>query len=156
MAVDTKNIRNTIITIFVIVWIGIFHYESIRYFYLQPLLKKELPKVKLLFPPAGWIMFFKVEDDFAYVDVFGVKGNVPYLIDAHDIFRTRTIGFDNIHRNILGTVLEPGQSKPFCRFLNYRFPQFDRFIVVSNYYPSLTKNPTEIIQKVQYQCPNSL
>ena len=146
------NLRNTIITLFVSFWIILFHYESIRYFYLNPLFHKDLPKMRFLFPPAGWIMFFNVNDSFGYVEVYGVKGEQTQLIDPHDIFRTRTIMFDNIHRNILSTVADPRLAQSFCGFLRYRFPGFDRFLVTSVYYPSLTKDPYKRQQSVQYQC----
>src|SRR6185295_8127850 len=103
-----KSFRNILISIFVIFWILAFHYESIRYFYLQPHFKKTLWKVPYLFPPAGWIMFYNVGDNYGYVQVYGIKDKKIQPIDAHDIFRTRTIGFDNIHRDILSSVGDPG------------------------------------------------
>ena len=99
-----KRVRNAFITCFVILWILIFHYESLRYFYLQPLLQRPLPQTKFLFPPAGWIMFYNVGDTSGNVEVYGVKDGQSQLIDPHDIFRTRTFGFDNIHRGILGAA----------------------------------------------------
>src|SRR5438309_486667 len=85
-----KNIRNTLISIFIILWIIVFHYESIRYFYLNPIFKRSLPKMKFLFPPAGWIMFYNVDDSYGLVEVLGVKDNILQVIDPHDILRTRT------------------------------------------------------------------
>jgi len=149
---NRKRLRNGCITIFVILWTLIFQYESIRYFYLNPLFDRDLPKVKFLFPPAGWIMFFNVDDNFGHIEVFGLKGNTSHLIDPHDIFRTRTIGFDNIHRNILSTVANRHYSRSFCRFLEYRFPYYDKFVILGVYYPSITEKPFERIQNVQYQC----
>ena len=148
----STRLRNSIITVFVILWTLLFHYESIRYFYLNPLTKRDLPKTKFLFPPAGWIMFFNVDDGYGLVEVYGVKDNKPYFIDPHEILRTRTIGFDNIHRNILGEVASVDQSRPFCRFLRYRFPNFDKFLVTVIYYPSLTKERFKKFQEVRYQC----
>ncbi|MDO8580528.1 MAG: hypothetical protein Q7S13_03515, partial [Candidatus Omnitrophota bacterium] len=52
-----KSVRNIFISLFVIVWLGIFHYESTRAFFLEPLFHRPLYKFKFLFPPAGWIMF---------------------------------------------------------------------------------------------------
>ena len=147
-----KNLRNTIISVFVIVWTILFHYESIRYFYIQPHFKKPVWKTPLLFPPAGWIMFYNVNDDYGYVDVYGIKDKKFQLIDPHDIFRTRTIGFDNIHRNILSTVADPALKRNFCGFLKWRFPPYQNFAVVANYYPSLTREPTNVIQQIKYQC----
>ena len=150
----TDRRRNIWITIFVIFWMYLFHYESLRYFYLNPYFKRDLPKFKFLFPPAGWIMFFNVNDNYGFVEVYGVKEDKSQLIDPHDIFRTRTIGFDNIHRNILSEVSSPERSKDFCRFLHYRYPYFDKFAVVLVYYPSLTKEPYKRLQQLQYQCEN--
>ena len=99
--------RNKLITIFVIIWLVIFNYESMRGMFLIPWLKRDLPKVKFLFPPAGWIMFYKVDDSYGYVEVYGVKDGRTQLIDPHDILQIRPVGYDNIHRNALITVLDP-------------------------------------------------
>lgn len=146
------KIRNSIITIFVILWTIIFHYESTRHFYLEPLLGKQLPKLKFLFPPAGWIMFFNVDAPHGHTEVYGVKNEIPQWIDPHDIFRTRTIMFDNIHRGILGSAAQPSSAKGFCRFLKYRFPYFDKFFVTVVYYPDPSQNRFERYQRVVYQC----
>lgn len=147
-----KSLRNILITIFVIVWSLVFHYESLRHFYLNPLFKKELPKVRFLFPPAGWIMFFSVGDTSGHIDVYGVKNNQRQIIDPHDIFRVRTIGYDNIHRGILGLAGNRAYAQSFCDFLNYRFPYFDKFLVVGVYTPEMTTNVYKQIQRVQYEC----
>ena len=146
------RIRNLCITIFVILWTILFHYESIRYFYLNPLLKRDLPQMKFLFPPAGWIMFFNVGDEFSYGEVYGLKDRQPQLIDPHLIFRTRTIGFDNIHRNILVEALSAHQQQSFCRYLKIKFPDFDNFLVTAVIYPSVVKAPLRRIQQVIYEC----
>ena len=147
------HLRNTVITLFVIVWIIAFHYESLRFFYLNPYFGNSLPKIKFLFPPAGWIMFYNVDDQFGYVEVRGLKGSQAQLIDPHDIIRTRTVGFDNIHRGILGTVASTYQAAPFCRYLNRRFSYFDRFIVDYVYFPSITREHYRQIRSVLYVCP---
>jgi hypothetical protein len=147
-----KSLRNTFITIFVIVWTILFHYESTRHFYLEPLFHRPLAQMKFLFPPAGWIMFYNVDDNYGFVEVYGVKDKGLFLIDPHEIFRTRTIGFDNIHRNVLSTVADPVTSKQFCAFLKRRFPEYRNFVIASSYYPSLTKNPGTFSQQIQYQC----
>lgn len=144
--------RNTYITIFVILWLLVFNYESIRFFYLNPLFKSQLPKVKFLFPPAGWIMFFQVEDEFGYAEIYGTKDGIPDLIDPHNIIETKTILYDNIHRNILSTVLAGEYQKPFCRFLDRKFPYYDNFLVTAVYYPSLTKTPEKRYKKIIYTC----
>ena len=141
-----------LITGFVILWTIIFHYESIRYFYLERRVGHPLPKVKFLFPPAGWIMFYNVDPSSGYVEVFGVKEGAPQVIDPHDIFRTRTIMFDNIHRNILSTVASPYTAKDFCRFLEWRFPYFDDFMITAVYYPDVVKGPHQRYQQLKYRC----
>ncbi len=146
------NLRHLAISLFVIIWLLLFHYESTRHFYLQPFFKRPLPKTKLLFPPAGWIMFYNVGEDSGYTEVYGVNADGMQLIDPHDILRTRTIGFDNVHRNVLSVVLDPYFQDDFCRFLDRKFPDFDNFLVTGVYYPSVVKSPYKKIQRVMYQC----
>ncbi len=150
--VQVKSIRNCLISLFVVAWTIVFHYESLRAFYLNPLFKRTLPKPKFLFPPAGWIMFFQVDDGYGFTEVYGIKNGKPQLIDPHDIFQTRTIMFDNIHRNILSTVADQHYARPFCGFLERKFPYFDNFMVSVVYYPHLAKERFERLQQVKYQC----
>ena len=149
--------RNNAITVFVIVWLLLFQYESARGFLLNPLanslLNVNLPKIKFLFPPAGWIMFYNLGDTTGYVEVYGVKDGNAQFIDPHDILRTRDIMYDNVHRNVLSTIADPALSKSFCRHLERVLPYFDKFVVTSVYHPSLTQEPFKRFQKVQYQCP---
>ena len=56
-------LRNKLISVFVVLWLAVFYYESTCYYYLQPLFKRELPRLKFLFPPAGWIMFYNIGDN---------------------------------------------------------------------------------------------
>lgn len=98
---------NALISSFVICWIILFHYESLRANYLSPLLARDLPKFPLLFPPAGWIMFFQVDASYGFAEVYGIRGNRPVLLDPHEILTTRAVGYDNIHRNALIGVLSP-------------------------------------------------
>ncbi len=153
----TKNsrIRNASITIFVVLWLLIFHYESTRYFYLNTLTQRDLPKFKFLFPPAGWIMFFNVDETYSYVEVYGKMGEVVHLVDPHDIFRTRTFGFDNIHRNILSTVATRDSAAAFCQYLAWRLPSYQDFVVMAVYYPSIVKEPYRRGQEALYQCGSS-
>ncbi|MBZ0167596.1 MAG: hypothetical protein K8I00_12390, partial [Candidatus Omnitrophica bacterium] len=51
---SNPKIRNTYISIFVVLWLGLFQYESLRGFLLNEYFKLNLPKTKFLFPPAGW------------------------------------------------------------------------------------------------------
>src|SRR5271170_7692465 len=146
------QVRNKLISIFVILWLAVFYYESTCYYYLQPLFNRELPRLKFLFPPSGWIMFYNLGDNFGYAEVYGVKNGNPQLIDPHQILQTRAIGYDNINRNALSTVLEPGMSDAFCPFLKRRFPYFDKFLVTYVEYPQLTEQPMERKQVVAYEC----
>jgi hypothetical protein len=147
-----KKTQNILITLFVIVWLLLFTYESVKTFYLEPFFKRPLAKTKFLFPPAGWIMYFNVDDTFGYYEVFGVKGTNIVPLDPHEVIRTRTIMFDNIHRGILGTAANQAHAPKFCRYLKFRFPEFDKFVVTGNYYPSISKEPYNRIQKILYQC----
>src|ERR1700735_1446537 len=123
------SLRNKIISIFVIFWLALFYYESTCVYYLDPIFRRELPRMKFLFPPAGWIMFYNIGDDFGYAQVYGVKDGQPQAIDPHQILETRAIGYDNINRNALITVLSPGMADSFCPFLKRRFPYFEKFLV---------------------------
>jgi hypothetical protein len=145
-----NRLRNTFISLFVILWLLAFNYESVRYFYLNPLAGRELPKIKFLFPPAGWIMFFNVDDRFGLIEVYGLKKGVPYLFDPHQIFETRFIGFDNLHRGVLGAAKDHPHA--FCRFMERKFPNFDDFAVTIISYPSLIKQPQTINRYQVYQC----
>ncbi len=144
--------RNTFISIFVVIWLVLFHYESTRHFYLEPLLKRNLPKTKFLFPPAGWIMFFNVNDSFGYTQVYGVKNGNTQPIDPHQILQTRAIGYDNINRNALITVLGRDMAQPFCQFLKRKFTYFDGFLVTYVQYPHVSKQPFEQTQTIVYEC----
>lgn len=145
-----KTFKNFIISAFVILWLLAFNYESVRYFYLNPLAGRELPKVKFLFPPAGWIMFFNVDDRFGLIEVYGLKKGMMYPFDPHQIFETRFIGFDNMHRGVLGAAKDHPDA--FCRFMERKFPHFDDFAVTIVSYPSLIKQPHTIIRYQLYQC----
>ena len=144
--------RNTFISVFVIIRLLVFNYESIRHFYLEPGVQHPLYKFKFLFPPAGWIMFYQVSDSFGHTEVYGIKGQETRLIDPHEIIRTRTIGYDNIHRNILSAVSDRRVGAMFCRYLKTRFPDFDNFAVMSVWYPAITTEPHKRLQQVDYVC----
>ena len=150
----SKNprVRNAAISVFVVLWLGIFHYESTRHFYLNALAQTDLPKFRFLFPPTGWIMFFNVDETYSYVEVYGKMGESVHLIDPHNIFRTRTFGFDNIHRNILSNVGSGDHAAAFCRYLSWRLPSYENFVVMAVYYPSLVKEPYRRRQEVLYRC----
>jgi hypothetical protein len=61
--------RSRRISIFVVLWLFVFSYESLRQNYLGRWLHTALPKVMFLFPPAGWIMFYNVGDSTGWVEV---------------------------------------------------------------------------------------
>ncbi len=146
--------RKIFISIFVIFWTLLFHYESTRHFFLNPFFKQTLPKVRFLFPPAGWIMFFNVDDGYGAAEVYGRKDGRRARMDPHRILATRAVGYDNIHRNVLSEVLSPYQAQAFCRFLKRKFPEFDEFEVVATYYPSVTQEPKKKLYRIIYVCPD--
>ena len=148
---NPTGIKNIVISIFVIFWIVVFNYESVRYFYLEPLFRKNLPKAKFLFPPAGWIMFFNVDESYGLAEVYGVKGSLHERIDPHAIFETRGVWYDNIHRNVLSGILSY-QEGAFCRLLKRKFPAYDRFLVTAVYYPSIIKTPGKKLYRPAYTC----
>ena len=144
--------RNALITCFVIIWPLVFQYETLRHNYLSPLAHRELPKLPLLFPPAGWVMFFNVDRSYGFAEVYGIKGSSPTLLDPHDIFRTKAVGYDNIHRNVLVTVLDSYDAPAFCRFLRRRFPSYEEFAVLAAQYPDIVTEPNRILRGLAYRC----
>ena len=145
--------RTTRISLFVLAWIALFHYETLRLNYLSPLVGRELPKLKFLYPPAGWIMFFNVDRSYGYAEVFGSRQDHAELIDPHAIFTTRFVGYDNIHRNVLVSVLSQHSAAQFCQYLRRKFPHDDAFAVVYAAYPDLADRPDEVQRRIAYQCP---
>ena len=140
------------ITGFVIAWNIVFHYESLRQNYLNPIFHAELPKVKFLFPPAGWIMFYNIEEGEGRAEVYGIKGKDASLIDPHLIFSTRYLGYDNIRRNILISVLPEFYAPSFCRTLKRKFPQYEDFAVLEVYVPSAVNEPGKKLGRISYRC----
>ena len=147
-----NNWRNRIITVFVILWSLAFHYESIRHFYLEIPFKRHFPKIKFLFPPAGWIMFYHVDAADANVRIFGFKGGQGFEIDPHEVFRVRTIGYDNIHRGVVSAAASNDNKDAFCRQLHRRFKDVDSFRVIYTYYPNFIKDPFEQYEQILYSC----
>ena len=145
------NFQKKIITIFVIVWLFIFTYETTRYFYLNPFFGVTLPKLKFLFPPAGWIMFYRVDESYQTTDVYGHREGRWQRIDPHDVFTAKAVLYDNIHRNVLSTVLYPQHRDNFCRYLRRKFPQYDFFSMVLAYYPSVLDKRKKYY-RVVYRC----
>ena len=137
---------------FVIVWCAVFHYETLRLNYLSPLVGRPLPKVKFLYPPAGWIMFFQVDRSYGYAEVYGITGGQPTLIDPHKIFETRAVLYDNIRRNVLVSILSPHVAPRFCHYLRRKFPSYESFAIVQAVYPDVAEKPTEVLRGVTYRC----
>ena len=145
--------RKTLITLFVIAWTLLFQYETLRASYLSPLAGRELPKLPLLFPPAGWIMFFNVDRSYGMAEVYGIRAGQPVLLDPHQIFATRFIGYDNIRRNVLISVLSGDSAPGFCRYLHRKFPEYGAFAVAYVMYPDLVERPGEKLYQLAYRCP---
>ena len=145
--------RHTRISLFVLAWISLFHYETLRLNYLSPLAGRELPKTKFLYPPAGWIMFFNVDRAYGMAQVYGLRQGTPILIDPHRIFGTRFVWYDNICRNVLISVLSPQAAPPFCAYLERKFPQYDAFAVTYAVYPDIIGRPGEKSAQLAYRCP---
>ena len=140
------------ITVFVIGWCLLFLYETFRANLLNPLVGRPLPKWPLLFPPAGWIMFFNVDQSYGFAEVYGVRDGRSFLIDPHDIFSTKGVGYDNIHRNVLVGALSREAPKTFCAYLARKFPAYEEFVVVYGQYPDVVKEPETIWRQVAYRC----
>ena len=145
--------RNTLITWFVICWTLLFQYETLRASYLGPWLGRPLPKLPLLFPPAGWIMFYDIDRSYGFAEVYGLRESEPSLLDPHDIFPTRAVGYDNIRRNILVIALSSRNAQSFCRYLHRKFPAYETFAVVAAEYPDLIDPPERVLRQVAYRCP---
>jgi hypothetical protein len=144
--------RSRRISIFVVLWLFVFSYESLRQNYLGRWLHTALPKVMFLFPPAGWIMFYNVGDSNGWVEVYGRKGDRLELIDPHRIFETRWVGYDNIRRNVLVGVLDQAYAPSFCRYLRRKFPAYDGFVVARVLVSSVSKTPQQQVRQAVYRC----
>ena len=145
--------RSLPISWFVICWTLLFQYETLRANYLSPLFKRELPKTALLFPPAGWIMFFNVDRSYGFAEVYGMLPNgQPVTLDPHELFRTKAVGYDNIHRNVLIGVLDQYRAPAFCRYLKRKFPSYDDFLVAYAEYPDVVETPNRILRQPVYRC----
>ncbi len=148
----STKIRNIAISVFAAAWLILFNYESLRFNYLNPIAGRELPKFKFLFPPAGWIMFYQVDETEGTAEVYGIKGDRPEFIDPHRIFNNHWIGYDNIRRNVMVSVLYPFYAESFCRYLKRRFPEYDKFAVMQVLYPSNIQYPGRRIMRPFYEC----
>ena len=147
-----SRLKRTAISVFVVLWTLIFHYESTRAFVLNRIFKRELPKVRLLFPPAGWIMFYQVGDGYGTAEVYGIRGETGALIDPHRIFETHWVGYDNIHRNVMVSVLDARRGPDFCRYLRRKFPDYEGFAVMRAVWPSVSRTPELKQAGLLYRC----
>lgn len=152
--------QRVLITWFVIGWMILFQYETLRAQYLSPLVLRlrlaqagrPLPKFPLLFPPAGWIMFYNVDNSYGFAEIYGITGSEPTLLDPHDIFPIKNVGYDNIRRNVLVSVLDGRRAENFCQFLQRKFPHYDSFAVVYAQHPDLIETPELVGRQVAYRC----
>lgn len=149
--------RNSLITAFVILWSLFFFYQTFRLNYLNPISKAlfglSLPRIPLLFPPAGWIMFYNVDRSYGFAEVYGLRRGDPILLDPHDIFPMKNLGYDNIRRNVLVSVLDQLDAPAFCRYIRRKFPGYDGFLVVYAIYPDVVETPDRVFRQVAYRCP---
>jgi len=162
----SKALQTLFITFFVIFWMVLFHYESVRHFYLNPyvypkiknlkvvakLLPEGFKKTKFLFPPAGWIMFFRVTPSYGNVEIIAIDGQRSYRLDPHQVLLTRDIMYDNVYRGVLGSFAENRNAPQTCRYLKRRFPEFDNFIVRYHYYRNVVDSPYKYDVIPQFQC----
>ncbi len=144
--------RHLFINLFVICWIILFQYETFRAHYFGPLFKRELPKFPLLYPPAGWIMFYQIDNSYGFAETYGIRGQTPIKLDPHRIFETKGIGYDNIRRNVLIEILYPSERPAFCRYLRRKFPDFDSFAIAYGQCPDIIRAPKNVMRQVVYQC----
>ncbi len=144
--------RSIPITWFVLCWTLLFQYESLRANYLSPLFNRPLPKLALLFPPAGWIMFYHVDSSYGFAEVYGLRGGTPTLLDPHRIFQTNAVGYDNVRRNVLIGVLSRNVAPDFCRYLKRKFPSYDDFLIAYAEYPDLIETPHRLLRQPMYRC----
>ena len=144
--------RQRAISLFVAVWLCVFSYETLRAGYLSPWAQHPLPKLPFLFPPAGWIMFYSVDRHYGFAEVYGVRGNRAEPIEPHRIVRTRSLGYDNLRRNILVGVLSRDAAPSFCAHLRRRFPGYEGFVVAYAQYPDVVAKPDRIERHAMYQC----
>jgi hypothetical protein len=98
-------------------------------------------------------MFFHVDRSYGFAEVYGLKQAEPFLIDPHEIFATRFVWYDNIHRNVLVSVLSAHDAPQFCTYLQRKFPQYASFAVVYATYPDVVAQPNTVLRYLAYRCP---
>jgi len=97
-------------------------------------------------------MFYRVDHAYGHIRIFGMKDGQNYEIDPHEVFRVRTIGYDNIHRGVIGAAASRRNSRAFCRHLTKRFNNFDDFKILYAHYPDFIADPHLRYQQVLYGC----
>jgi hypothetical protein len=97
-------------------------------------------------------MFYQVDKAYGYIRIFGMKEDQSYEIDPHEVFRVRTIGFDNIHRGVINAAASQRNSRAFCQHLRKRFKDFDDFKILYTYYPDFIAEPYARYQQLLYGC----
>ena len=97
-------------------------------------------------------MFYHVDSAYGHRRVFGMKDDQVFEIDPHEIFRVRTIGYDNIHRGVISSAASERNKRAFCQHLYKRFENFDNFRILFTYYPNFITDPHLRYQQVLYSC----
>ncbi len=158
-----KRLRDHFISLFVVIWLMVFMLNTTRHLLLEPFLKRSFPGFslalavnKFLFPPAGPIMFFNVDDSFGFYRVSGIKNGKLFDLNPHEVILNRTLFYDNIHRGVLGAIGDPGSVVSFCRWMHGRFPEFDDFAVGVRQYPALKKSRYVYQEGWLYRCRDVL
>lgn len=99
-------------------------------------------------------MFYQITSEYSTAEVFGItKEGREERIDPHRIMTPDFIGFDNIHRNIMVNLLVPYRTEGICRYLHWKFPEYQKLRVDYVAYPQLV--PVETQKKFSrpiYQC----
>ena len=154
---DAMKQKNAAITAFVIAWALFFHYQTFRLWYLNPWFKQrfniELPRIPLLFPPAGWIMFYNIDPTYGFAEMYAREDRTMKVLDPHAIFETKAVGYDNIRRNVLIGVVYRDRAPDFCRYLGRKFPEMKEFAVVYAGYPDVVSQPERVERSLVYKCP---
>jgi len=97
-------------------------------------------------------MFYTIDNSYGHIRIVGVKVGQNIYIDPHEIFRVRTIGYDNIHRGIIGVAADQRKAPAFCHQLRKRFDDVEYFKIYYQYVPDFTENPYEQYERLIYTC----
>lgn len=98
-------------------------------------------------------MFYHIGTSAGFAEIHARDEHQTTVLDPHDILETKAIGYDNIHRNVLVGVLYKERASAFCRFLTYKFPQYQAFAVVYASYPNIITQPDRLERSLVYKCP---